>query len=64
MPTISIDVDYESLDAVVVECLKDTFNDLEIDDSGSAVLRDSFERVIAYYSVPGTYKGGMFDESA
>lgn len=62
MPTISIEVDYDSLDAVVIECLKDTLDHLEDNGPSSAVLKDSFDRVIAYYSVPGTYKDGAFDE--
>ena len=64
MPVVSLDVDYETLDKMVIDCLKDTLNDIECDGNRSAVLLDSFDRVIAYLSVPGTYKDGMFDEPA
>ena len=60
MPVVSLDVNDETLDKMVVDCLKETLKDLD----SSAVLEDSFERVIAYYSVPGQYKDGMFDEPA
>lgn len=56
------DFNAESFEKLIRDELVEQANCLELDaDASNWKLREAFNRVIAYYSVPGTYKDGMFD---
>lgn len=61
---VEIEIDYDQAENIVVEALKESLRLIEEHGEGSYVLRDSLHRVIAYYSVPGEYEGGVYDDTS
>ena len=53
---ITIELNDDQTEDIVRNKLIDDLNWVE-----NAILRDAIEMVIAYYSVPGSYKNGKYD---
>jgi hypothetical protein len=59
-----IEFNYDQIEEIVREALKESLRLLENHSEGSYVLCDSLHRVIAYYSVPGEYLDGVYDDTS
>ena len=61
---MKIELNYDQIEEIVREALKESLRLIEDHGEGSYVLRDSLHRVIAYYSVPEEYEGGVYDDTS
>lgn len=64
MPKITIDVDYDDITTIVREELMEVL-DMQMGEAppfDDDAINYYLNKLIAYYSVPGTWKEGMYDD--
>lgn len=59
---MNIDLTEEQKEYITRELLVDVLENLNVEVEGWDDVKLSLEKLIAYYSVPGTYKDGKYDD--